>query len=188
MFKSTEVVGEDLGQAEAQSLPSEKPESTAPLVQPLINQFTKPLVKPLIRPLKHLSFKRFRGGLLFVLGYLLSPLCWWNDLIFNLPVAYGFGYLCSLVSADWLLPGLIAGYWLSNVVGFVLMQFGAIDALNAESKPRNPQKELLMGVVSSTIYTLVILALVQLHVIDAASLLPGDLLNLGSLAPASREL
>ncbi|WNZ27947.1 hypothetical protein HJG54_29115 [Leptolyngbya sp. NK1-12] len=151
---------------------------------PLFKQFTKRLIK---LP-KHLSFKRLRGGLLFVLGYLLSPLCWWNDLIFNLPVAYGFGYLCSLVSAGWLLPGLIAGYWLSNVLGFVLMQFGAVDALQAEAKPRNPQKELLMGVVSSTIYTLVILALVQLQVIDTASLLPGELLNLGSLLPTSRGL
>lgn len=122
-----------------------------------------------------LTPKRLRGSLLFIVGYLLSPLCWWNDLIFNLPVAYGFGYLCSLVSTDWLFPGLIAGYWLSNVVGFVLMQFGAVDAIKKDSKPRNPQKELLMGVVSSTIYTLGILVLVQFHVIDAASLLPTEL-------------
>jgi hypothetical protein len=136
---------------------------------------------------KLFTFKRLRGSLLFVLGYLLSPLCWWNDLIFNLPIAYGVGYLGSLVSAGWFLPGLIAGYWLSNVIGFILMQFGAVDALQKTAQPRNPQKELLMGVVSSTIYTLVILALVQLHIIDTASLLPPELVNLGALLSGAVE-
>jgi hypothetical protein len=27
--------------------------------------------------------KKLRGGFLLVIGYLLSPLCWWNDLFFN---------------------------------------------------------------------------------------------------------
>lgn len=133
------------------------------------------------------TLKRLRGGLLFVVGYLLSPLCWWNDLVFNLPVAYGFGYLCSLVSQNWMLPGLIAGYWLSNVVGIVLMQFGATDALQGQPKERNLKKELFTGVVSSTVYTLVILALVQLHILDISALLPTEIFNFG-LLPGFRGL
>lgn len=164
MSKSSEVVNEKLDQVTTQKT-SES--NTARL----LGLFTP---------------KRLRGGLLFIVGYLLSPLCWWNDLIFNLPVAYGFGYLCSLISANWLLPGLIAGYWLSNVLGFLLMQFGAVDAIQQASKPRNPQKELLMGVVSSTIYTIAILALVQLNVIDVASLIPEELFNLGALGLSLR--
>ncbi|HEY9660149.1 MAG TPA: hypothetical protein V6C65_16955, partial [Allocoleopsis sp.] len=66
---------------------------------------------------QQISWKRLRGGFLFVVGWLLSPLCWWNDLIFNLPVAYGFGYLCRLFSSELFIPGLIAGYWISNVIG-----------------------------------------------------------------------
>lgn len=132
---------------------------------------------------KVLTLKRLRGGALFAVGYLLSPLCWWNDLIFNLPVAYGFGYVCSLISAHWLLPGLIAGYWLSNVVGFVLMQFGAVEAIQKSAQPPNPRKELLMGIASSTAYTLVILALVQLQILDLHSLLPGELLEGIALPP-----
>jgi hypothetical protein len=126
-----------------------------------------------------LNPKRLRGGLLFALGYLLSPLCWWNDLIFNLPVAYGFGYLCSLISANWMLPGLIIGYWLSNVVGFLLMQFGATDAIQSQ-KPRQLRRELLTGLLSSTVYTLVVVALVQFHILDPAALLPSELLQLGT--------
>jgi hypothetical protein len=121
---------------------------------------------------------------LFILGYLLSPLCWWNDLVFNLPIAYGFGYLCSLFSADWLLPGLVSGYWISNVIGILMMQFGAVDALQNQPKERNLKKELLSGVVSSTIYTVLILALVQLHIIDVPALISEEgTLNFGALIP-----
>lgn len=116
-----------------------------------------------------LTLKRIRGGLLVAIGYLLSPLCWWNDLVFNLPVAYGFGYLCSWINASWLLPGAIVGYWLSNLVGIVMMQFGAIDVLD---KTRNFRKDLWTGFVTSTAYTLAVLALVQLKVLNIAALLP----------------
>ena len=131
--------------------------------------------------LKRLTWKRLRGGALFALGYLLSPLCWWNDLVFNLPIAYGFGYLCSLYSSNWLLPGLIGGYWLSNVIGILMMQFGAIDALQGQPKERNLKKELLSGIVSSTIYTFLILALVQFKVLDIPDL-PALIAEDGSLS------
>ncbi|MCC5634532.1 hypothetical protein LC593_01435 [Nostoc sp. CHAB 5844] len=112
-------------------------------------------------------FKKLRGGFLLVLGYLLSPLCWWNDLLFNLPIAYFFGYLCSLLSPKLLIPCSILGYWLSNVVGILLMQFGSKDIFQKDSQERNLKKELLSGLVSSTIYTLVIILLIQLKILDA---------------------
>jgi hypothetical protein len=99
--------------------------------------------------------KRLRGGFLFVLGYLLSPLSWWNDLFFNLPFAYGFGYLASRLSPNYFLPAAIAGYWLSNVAGILLMQLGIVDVFQGEAKERNLKKELLTGVVSSTAYTFI---------------------------------
>ncbi|MBE9205040.1 hypothetical protein IQ244_00510 [Nostoc sp. LEGE 06077] len=112
-------------------------------------------------------FKKLRGGFLLVLGYLLSPLCWWNDLLFNLPIAYFFGYLCSLLSPKLLIPCSIIGYWLSNVVGILLMQYGSKDIFQKDSQERNLKKELLSGLVSSTIYTIVIILLIQLKILDA---------------------
>ncbi|GAA6616949.1 hypothetical protein [Scytonema sp. NUACC26] len=120
--------------------------------------------------LKQGIFKKIRGGLFFSFGYLLSPLCWWNDLIFNLPIAYGFGYLCSLFSPKLLIPCSIAGYWLSNVVGILLMQRGALDVFQNQSTERNPRKELITGLVTSTIFTAVILALIQLKVLETPNL------------------
>ncbi len=118
--------------------------------------------------------KKLRGGLLFGIGYLLSPLCWWNDLIFNLPVAYGFGYLCHWFVADWFIPGAIAGYWLSNIVGILLMQFGVVDVFQ-KAEGHNFKKELLTGVLSSTAYTLLILALVQFKILTVPDLTTANL-------------
>jgi hypothetical protein len=114
--------------------------------------------------------KRLRGGGLLILGYFLSPLSWWNDLFFNLPLAYGFGYLISLFSPQLFLPGAIAGYWLSNVAGILMMQLGFVDVVQGEAKERNFKKELLTGFVSSTIYTLVILVLVHYHILQTPEL------------------
>lgn len=132
--------------------------------------------------------KRLRGSFLMLIGYLLSPLCWWNDLIINLPVAYGFGYLCRLISPDFFLPGAIAGYWLSNLVGIVMMQFGAIDVFQNQSKERNFKKELLTGLATSTVYTLVIVLIVQLKIVDISAFLPNEqTLSLSALFPFSQS-
>jgi hypothetical protein len=117
---------------------------------------------------------KVRGGALFAIGFLLSPLCWWNDLIFNLPVAYGFGYLCSLISSNWLIPGTVIGYWLSNVVGILLMQAGVLDIAQGKPAERNFKKELVTGVVSSTIYTLFIVVLLQLKILETPMLFASE--------------
>jgi hypothetical protein len=119
-----------------------------------------------------LILKKLRGGFFLVIGFLLSPMSWWNDLFFNLPIAYGFGYLCSLLSPNLLVPCSIAGYWLSNILGIMLMQAGAMDVL--EQSQRNLKKELLTGFASSTAYTLLILILIYFKVLDAPSLFPGN--------------
>ncbi|OKH33224.1 hypothetical protein NIES2119_23650 [[Phormidium ambiguum] IAM M-71] len=120
-------------------------------------------------------FKKLKGGFFLVIGFLLSPLSWWNDLFFNLPIAYGFGYLCSLLSPKLLLPCTIIGYWISCIAGILLMQAGVMDVFQDQSKERNFKKELLMGIATSTAYTLVILALLQLKILDTPLELLGNL-------------
>lgn len=108
------------------------------------------------RPLQRL------GALAIVaLGWLLSPLCWWNDLLFNLPLAAGFAKVVSYWRPEWFLPALAAGYWLSNVVGIVLMQSGALGLLSTE-RPPDRLRELLLGLGTSTLYTLAVLLCVRL--------------------------
>ena len=121
---------------------------------------------------QNLTLQKIKAGALLVIGYMLSPLCWWNDLVFNLPIAYGFGYICSLIFPDLLIPCTFLGYWLSNLVGILLMQWGAIGTFQKEDQAPNLKRELWMGIFSSSIYTLVILALIQFKLIDLPMLFP----------------
>lgn len=115
-------------------------------------------------------WRRVRGGLLLGLGYMLSPLSWWNDLFFNLPVAYAFGLVVSRAAPSLFLPAAIAGYWFSNLIGILLMQLGFMDIVQGEGKERNLKKELLMGVLSSSLYTVVILALMHVGVLEVPAI------------------
>jgi hypothetical protein len=114
--------------------------------------------------------KKLKGFLLVGVGYMLSPLSWWNDLFFNLPIAYLFGYLVSWISPDLFLPFTIIGYWVSNILGILMMQMGASDIL-FEDKPKNLKKDLLIGLGSSTAYTLLILGLLYFHVLELPTFL-----------------
>lgn len=115
-------------------------------------------------------FKKLRGGLLVGIGYMLSPLSWWNDLFFNLPIALLFGYLVSWMNPDWFLPAILIGYWLSNVLGILMMQFGAMDMFLAAQK-RNLKRDILIGLSGSTLYTLIVAALVYFHVLEVPDFL-----------------
>lgn len=115
--------------------------------------------------------KKARGGLLLGVGYMLSPLSWWNDLFFNFPIAYLFGYCVSWISPGLFLPAIALGYWFSNVLGILMMQFGATDMF-FEKRDRNLKKDLLVGLGTSTVYTLAVLALVYFHILDPSTFLP----------------
>ena len=131
-------------------------------------------------------FKKIRGGLLLAIGYLLSPLCWGNDIFFNLPIAYAFGYICSWLSPDLLFPCTIVGYWLSNIAGILLMQLGTLDVLADKPKEKNLKKELLTGLVSSTVFTVVIVALIHFNVLETPDFFSGKQpVNLSSALPVT---
>ncbi|MEG4961159.1 MULTISPECIES: hypothetical protein [unclassified Microcoleus] len=148
----------------------------------LAGQLTQQL--PEAKGFKEVRFKKIRGGLLLAIGYLLSPLCWWNDIFFNLPIAYAFGYICSGLSPDLLFPGTIVGYWLSNIAGILLMQFGAVDVFADKPKEKNLKKELLTGLVSSTVFTIVVVALIHFNVLDTPDFFAGkESVNLSSVLP-----
>ena len=125
-----------------------------------------------VNPLPKSIIQKIKGGVFLVVGYLLSPLCWWNDLIINLPIAYGFGYVISLWHSEWFFPAAIVGYWLSNLVGIVLMQIGAKDILQNTVKKRSFKQEIFSGVLTSTAYTVAIVTLVYFHVLDLSAILP----------------
>jgi hypothetical protein len=104
--------------------------------------------------------RKITGGTLAVIGYLLSPLSWWNDLFVNVPLALVFAWLVSTCYPPAFTWALVVGYWLTNVLGLVLLHKGAQQVLS-EKSGRGWRRELLYDVAISLAYTLLILALLK---------------------------
>jgi predicted neutral ceramidase superfamily lipid hydrolase len=104
------------------------------------------------------------GSLLGLIGFLLSPLSWWNDLFVNVPLAIAFAWLVSLVYKPAFVAAAVVGYWLTNVLGFFLMHKGAEKTLSNEDKPYS-RRSLIRDLIISLLYTLLIVLLVQFGVL-----------------------
>src|SRR5581483_9963135 len=102
--------------------------------------------------------RKVSGGILAVIGFMLSPLSWWNDLFVNLPLALAFAWLISLIHRPAFEVSLIVGYWLTNVLRFVLMHKGAQRALSAEGR-KYPRRDILRDLGLSLLYTALIVLL-----------------------------
>ncbi len=118
--------------------------------------------------------RRVQGGAVAFIGFLLSPLSWWNDLFINVPLAAGFGWLISLAYAPAFEAAVIVGYWLTNIIGLVLMQKGAQQVVSGESRPPYTRRDLIKDLIISLLYTGLIVLLVKLKILQPiAEYLPG---------------
>jgi hypothetical protein len=79
---------------------------------------------------KHLTTSRILRGVIGTAGFILSPLSWWNDLVVNFPLSYGFAWLVGrplsiFIRIDqWFFINLfIAGYFLTNLLGFLMIHY-----------------------------------------------------------------
>ncbi len=108
--------------------------------------------------------RKITGGALVFVGYMLSPLSWWNDLFVNVPLALVFAWVISLFYRPAFEASLVIGYWLTNVLGFVLMHKGGQRMLT-ETEKEYSRRDLLKDVGISLLYTGVILALIKLGVL-----------------------
>lgn len=108
--------------------------------------------------------RKARGGLLAFIGYMLSPLSWWNDLFVNVPLALAFAWIVALFYRPAFAASVVIGYWLTNVLGFVLMQKGAEQILSDKDKPYT-RRSLLRDAGISLLYTVLIVVLVKYGVL-----------------------
>ena len=108
--------------------------------------------------------RKVSGGTLAFIGYMLSPLSWWNDLFVNWPLALVCAWIASWFWKPAFTASLITAYWLTNVLGFVLMQKGGAKIISEEDQPYS-WKCLRRDLAISLLYTLLILALVKMGVV-----------------------
>jgi hypothetical protein len=102
--------------------------------------------------------QKIRGGILSFIGYLLSPLSWWNDMFINLPLAYAFAYPFGLISRKLFLPAIVFGYWLTNICGLLILHRGVKDLIAGDKDKRSTIKDIIISLV----YTLAVIILVKL--------------------------
>jgi hypothetical protein len=100
-----------------------------------------------------------------VAGYMLSPLSWWNDMFVNVPLALAFAWVVSLFYKPAFAASLVVGYWLTNVLGFILLHKGA-QRIFSDKEHGYSRRDLLRDVGISLLYTLVIVALVKFGILQ----------------------
>ena len=108
--------------------------------------------------------RKVTGGIVAFIGYMLSPLSWWNDLFVNVPLALAFAWVVSLFYRPAFSASVVLGYWVTNVLGFVMLHKGAQRMLKNEARPYN-RKDLLRDVGISVAYTVLIVILIKAGVL-----------------------
>jgi hypothetical protein len=119
-----------------------------------------------IQVLDQTKKKTIFGGMLALVGYILSPLSWWNDAFVNIPLAYVFAWVISIFYRPYFGPSFVAGYWLTNIIGLVMMHKGICQMVHAKyCEPAGLRKRLLHDLLISLGYTGLIILLLKLNLI-----------------------
>jgi hypothetical protein len=108
---------------------------------------------------KKIKLSRLMNGALFGIGFLLSPLSWWNDLFVNIPIAYVIAQVFNLLDHRLFIVSFVGAYWATNVLGFLLMHIGG-ESLFRKVPPQKIRWRYF--IMASTGYTLLIFLLAQI--------------------------
>ncbi len=99
----------------------------------------------------HLDAKR---AVLFTVGYVLSPLSFWNDAFVNIPIAYAAAIIASLLAGPSVFPAaFFIAYLATNAAGLVMMH---VSVRGVKITPRSLAETL----AAATLYTLLATLLV----------------------------
>ena len=79
-------------------------------------------------------------------------------MIVNVPLAYLFSLPFSLINEQLFLPSFILGYWLTNLLGFLLLHYGGEGLVHQ----RRPTISIKRSIIISVIYSVIMVILVLL--------------------------
>lgn len=112
---------------------------------------------------KHIS--RFgKGGIITLVGFLLSPFSWWNDLVINVPIAYLVAWLVGRLVSGLFLPAFVIAYWGTNILGMILLQKGGQKMLKGDDAVYG-KKAFIKDLIITGIYTLILSRLIHFGIL-----------------------
>ena len=94
---------------------------------------------------------------LVTIGFILSPLSWWNDMFVNVPLAYMISWPVSLIHQELFLPGFILGYWLTNLLGFLMLHWGGESLIHKGNTVFSLSRSLLISVLYSVLVIILVM-------------------------------
>ena len=94
---------------------------------------------------------------LATLGFILSPLTWWNDLVVNIPLAYLISTPFALIGEKLFLPAFIIAYWLTNLLGFLLLHWGSQGLIKNTYYIPNIKHSLILSFTYSAIIIMMVM-------------------------------
>jgi len=99
------------------------------------------------------GMKEFLKGAAFLVGWVLSPLTWWNDAFVNIPLSYliaNIVFYCAHIPLGWTL--LIGIYWFTNILGLCLMYLSGRSVIVSS---RHKIKATVFLIVFTIIFTVI---------------------------------
>lgn len=102
--------------------------------------------------------RRLSDVIIATTGFILSPLTWWNDMLVNVPLAYLFSWPFSAMHEQLFMPSFIIGYWLTNLLGLVMLHLGGVGFF----KKQHDKFSFKSSFIVSLIYSALILIVVML--------------------------
>ena len=108
-------------------------------------------------PARTIDARSLYSAVVITAGFILSPLSWWNDAVVNIPIALALAHTTSGVLGLETPKLFIAFYWITNIIGILLMILGA------RSLKRLERARLAKGLLYSLIASLIITVLVYVY-------------------------
>ena len=98
------------------------------------------------------------NAIIGTIGFILSPLSWWNDLVVNVPLSYAFAWIVGkllhpfIVIHKWLFLDLfVIWYFFTYLIGFLMIHY-SISGLK-----KNKTNSIKSQIVVSIAYTIIII-------------------------------
>lgn len=113
--------------------------------------------------------QKLQGGVLALIGFILSPLSWWNDLVVNFPLSYALALPFGMIRESLFVPAFVAAYWVTNILGLLLLQKGGSQLITNPNKHATAKDEIRSTLLWSTLYTILIMVLVATGILSFPS-------------------